>query len=78
MKMKNYYSHLQCCTSNDRITSERSYIGIDTMSTYCLTPNIGDFTGTTTTINTEVRGVSGMPTKVTKFGKESFELLDDS
>jgi hypothetical protein len=47
------------------------------MSTYCLTPNESDFIGSTHDINVQVRGVSGAPTKVTKFGQGVFKLVDD-
>jgi hypothetical protein len=50
------YPQAQCLLGSDKKLSERRYIGIDTMSTYCLTPNESDFIGSTHDIDVQVRG----------------------
>ena len=51
-------------------------IGIDTMSTACMTNDAKDFVGTVTAVSRSIRGLKGS-TKVTKMGTVRWSITDD-
>ena len=53
-------------------------IGIDTLSTYCLTNNLQDFEGETIQSKGRVLGVSNTMTEVTRRGTATFQICDDT
>jgi Reverse transcriptase (RNA-dependent DNA polymerase) len=82
---KNFKNDKLCCTTiNNTIESMAKYdsdsvlIGIDTLSTYCLTNNTSDFDASPTPIHEDVRGVSNLPAHVTLKGKGTYKILDDN
>jgi hypothetical protein len=75
-------SNIFCCIGSNDHRAPQQYdenhnIGIDTLSTYCLTNNLNDFSGTTIDLNERVLGVSDTEARITKKGHGIFYILDD-
>jgi hypothetical protein len=56
---------------------ENTQLGIDSLSTYCMTNNIQDFSEPPRSIKLKVIGISNYLESVTKVGRGSFRSLDD-
>jgi hypothetical protein len=57
-----------------------TWLGIDTLSTYCITNDLQDFTTTTIDVNEGVTGIGGKKSKsatITKEGSGVFKIVDD-
>jgi hypothetical protein len=52
---------------------DSSWLGIDTLSTYCMTNDLNDFVGRSTPTNEKVSGVSSTKASITR----KFTVLDD-
>jgi hypothetical protein len=65
---------LPCTTDYD---SDNTWVGIDSLSTYCITNDLRDFTETPTSIRREVRGIQNIPATITYVGRGSFAIIDD-
>ena len=68
----------QNCTSMICFDSEGQPIGIDTMSTYCMTNDMSDFTGTPTPVHKHIRGISDNSAEVTYKGTAKCGILKQS
>jgi Reverse transcriptase (RNA-dependent DNA polymerase) len=56
---------------------DSSWLGIDTLSTYCLTNDMNDFVGSTEPMDAKIVGVSNDQAKIFKKGKGVFRIQDD-
>jgi hypothetical protein len=63
-------------TSTETYDSDSSWIGIDSLSTYCITNSMEDFSRRPMAIKTQIKGINDTPAHVTFVGKGNFKLLD--
>jgi Reverse transcriptase (RNA-dependent DNA polymerase) len=63
-------------TSTETYDSDSSWIGIDSLSTYCITNSVHDFTEPPTKIRQLIKGINSTPAHVTNVGKGVFKILD--
>ncbi len=71
---------LICLLSLHGLSTDHSWLGIDTLSTYCMTNDVNDFNGTPTKIHKEVTGIMGDSTQgaVSLQGTGTFHIMDDA
>jgi hypothetical protein len=56
--------------------SDSSWIGVDSLSMYCITNSMSDFVGKPKMIRRQVKGINDTPAQVTYVGKGKFRILD--
>jgi hypothetical protein len=78
-KIREYTGTLSCKASNTQTTvyEEHKQVGIDTLSTYCMTNSLEDFIEKPRSTSQAVTGISDSSARITKVGKGHFYLLDD-
>jgi hypothetical protein len=78
-RVREYSKRLSCEASTyvPPVYEENKYIGIDTLSTYCMTNSLEDFIETPRSTNQSVTGISDSSARITKIGKGHFYILDD-
>jgi hypothetical protein len=63
-------------TSTETYDSDSSWIGIDSLSTYCIMNSVHDFIEQPTNIRRLIKGINNTPAHVTNVGKGIFKILD--
>jgi hypothetical protein len=75
------YEKIMCLASNrrSRLHEDSTWLGVDTLSTYCITNDENDFVGKTQDVSAGITGISGTDSKasITKTGSGVFKILDD-
>jgi hypothetical protein len=80
-KVRKYCERIVSCQAEDDLLlqyEENTQLGIDTLSTYCMTNNMQDFSETPRSIALKVTGISDSLASVTKVGRGTFKILDDN
>ena len=67
-------SCMPCTTEYD---SDSTWVGIDSLSTYCITNDVNDYTEPPSAIRREVRGIQKDPAFITFVGKGSFRITEE-
>ena len=67
-------SCLPCTTEYD---SDSTWVGIDSLSTYCITNDINDYAESPSAIRREVRGIQKDPALITYVGKGRFRITEE-
>ena len=67
-------SCLPCTTEYD---TDSKWVGIDSLSTYCITNDMSDFSKDPTPIRREVRGIQSEPALITYVGVGRFKITDE-
>jgi Reverse transcriptase (RNA-dependent DNA polymerase) len=71
-------NNITCLPSTTEYDSDSTWVGIDSLSTYCITNDLEDFTETPKPIRREVRGIQSTPATITYVGQGAFSIVDDS
>ena len=66
-------SCMPCATEYD---SDSTWVGIDSLSTYCITNDVNDYTEPPSAIRREVKGIQQDPALITIKGKGKFRIVE--
>jgi hypothetical protein len=67
-----------CNSSTESYDTDSQWIGVDSLSTYCITNDMNDFIEKPTKIRQLIKGINDTPAQVTYVGKGLYKLSDDN
>jgi hypothetical protein len=65
-----------CDNSTETYDSDSAWIGVNSLSTYCITNSMQDYISKPTPIRQNIKGINATPAQTTCVGKGSYQILD--
>jgi hypothetical protein len=63
--------------STETYDSDSAWIGIDSLSTYCITNSMNDYINKPTPIRQNIKGINDTPAQITGVGRGCYKILDN-